>query len=85
MNQLTIRGFDDELRHRIEALAREREISLNRAAVLLIRRGAGLEHSRTRPHGIGDGLDEFIGSRSQAEEAKLLASIEAAEQVEIAT
>lgn len=82
MNQLTIRGFDDELRHRIEALARERGISLNRAAVLLIRRGAGLEDSRTRPHGIGDGLDEFIGSWSQAEEAEFLASIKATEQVD---
>lgn len=82
MNQLTIRGFDDELRHRIEGLARERGISLNRAAVLLIRRGAGLEDSSAQFHGIGDGLDEFIGSWSQAEEAAFLASIEATEQVD---
>lgn len=82
MNQLTIRGFDDELRRRIETLARERGISMNRAAVLLIRRGAGLEDSEARSRGIGDELDEFIGSWSKAEDAELLAGIEATEQVD---
>jgi len=82
MNQLTIRGFDDDLRHRIEALAREREISLNRAAVLLIRRGAGLDDEGVRQKAIGDSLDEFIGSWTAEDEAEFLGGIEAMEQID---
>ena len=82
MNQLTIRGFGDDLQHEIEALARERGISLNRAAVLLIRRGAGLDDDRAHAKGIGDSLDEFIGSWTEEDEAEFLGSIEAMEQID---
>lgn len=82
MNQLTIRGFGDDLRREIEALARERGISLNRAAVLLIRRGAGLDDDEARANVIGDSLDEFIGSWTVEDEAAFLGSIEAMEQID---
>lgn len=82
MNQLTIRGFGDDLRREIEALARERGISLNRAAVLLIRRGAGLDDDQARANVIGDSLDEFIGSWTVEDEAAFLGSIGATEQVD---
>jgi hypothetical protein len=82
MNQLTIRGFGDDLQHAIETLARERGISLNRAAVLLIRRGAGLDDDGPHAKGIGDALDDFIGSWTAADEAALLGSIEAMEQID---
>ena len=82
MNQLTIRGFGDDLQRAIEALARERSISLNRAAVLLIRRGAGLADERVPPIVVGDSLDEFIGSWTTEDEAEFLRSIEGMEQID---
>lgn len=84
MNQLTIRGFDDDLRREIEALSRERGISLNRAAVLLIRRGAGLDDEGANANAklIGASLDEFIGSWTVADEAEFLRTIEAMEQID---
>ena len=82
MNQLTIRGFGEDLQHEIEALARERGISLNKAAVLLIRRGAGLDEDWAHSKVIGNSLDEFIGSWTAGDEAKFLGAIEAMEQID---
>jgi hypothetical protein len=70
------------LRHEIEALARERGISLNRAAVLLIRQGAGLDDDGAHSKVIGDSLDEFIGSWTAEDEAEFLGTIEAMEQID---
>ena len=42
MKQLTVRGFDDDLERAIRQLARRERISLNQAALKLLRRGAGL-------------------------------------------
>lgn len=82
VNQLTIRGFDDELRDKIESLAQEHGISLNKAALLLIRQGAGADDGAAPSRAIGDRLDEFIGSWTLDEEADFLASIEAMEQTD---
>ena len=82
MKQLTLRGFDDDLRERLELLARERGISLNKAAILLLRRGAGLTG---RPGGaatVGESLDDFIGSWGADDEKRLLESIDVLEQVD---
>ena len=81
MNQLSIRGFDKELVRRIRALAREEGISLNRAAIQIMRRGAGLVDSESAAK-IGDALDEFIGSWSAADERAVLESIATVEQVD---
>ena len=40
MDQLSLRGFDKELARRIRELARREHVSLNKAALLLMRRGA---------------------------------------------
>ena len=82
MNQLTIRGFDDELRARLEALARERGLSLNKAALLLMQRGAGLEVEGRAANVIGDALDDFIGSWTREDENEILRSIEVLEEVD---
>ena len=42
MNQLTVRGFDDELAERIRRLAKREGTSLNQAALKLLRKGPGL-------------------------------------------
>lgn len=82
MNQLTIRGFDDELRERLERLARERGISMNKAAVLLLRRGAGLGPDGRSLNVVGDALDEFVGIWTPEEERAFLESIDVLEQVD---
>lgn len=66
--QLTIRGFEGELELRLRRLARDRDISLNKAALLLMRRGAGLETREEKPDVVGDSLDHLMGIWS-AEEA----------------
>ncbi|MFQ5528605.1 MAG: hypothetical protein ACE5GX_20415 [Thermoanaerobaculia bacterium] len=82
MNQLTLRGFDEPLERRLRELAREREISLNRAALILLRRGAGLEVSATATGKVGDSLDSFVGVWSEAEEREFLESLSALEQID---
>jgi plasmid stability protein len=69
MNQLTIRNFPKELERRIRALAKARGWSMNKAAVQLMKQGAGLG-DESEPKGIGDGLDSFVGSwgKSESEE-----------------
>ncbi|MGH8225756.1 MAG: hypothetical protein ACRER1_06365 [Gammaproteobacteria bacterium] len=70
MTQLTVRGFDKRLAHRIRQIARHESISLNKAALKLMRRGAGLHDDASQINAIGDRLDGFIGSwdKTQAEE-----------------
>ncbi len=94
MKQLTLRGFDDELARRLEAIARGRSISLNRAALLLMRRGAGLAPAAERrvdwltndgpaeARTIGSALDKFVGVWSEEEEREFLRSIEKIDQVD---
>ncbi len=79
---MTIRGFDRRLERHLRELARERGISLNRAALLVLRRGAGLEAERPRASGVGESLDRFVGCWSSEEERQLLAAIEPFEQID---
>jgi hypothetical protein len=82
VRELTIRGFGEELGERLRTLARERGISLNKAALLLLRRGAGLGAEGPPPNVVGDALDELIGSWTPEEERSLLDSIDVLEQVD---
>ena len=66
MKQLTVRGFGDELAKAIRRLANRDGTSLNRAAVKLMRRGAGLEDGQG-PDAVGSSLDNLIGTWSRAE------------------
>ncbi len=69
MNQLTVRGFDDELSAIMRLLAKREGISLNQAALRLLRKGAGLTDSKGNPNAIGSSLDDLFGvwSRDEAE------------------
>jgi hypothetical protein len=62
MTQLTLRGFDADLERALRRLARQEGISLNQAALKLLRKGAGVETAAS--HAIGDALDPFVGSVS---------------------
>lgn len=63
-------------------LAQEEGISLNRAALRLLRRGAGLEESAATDRRVGHTLEEFIGDWSRKEERAFLQAIEATERVD---
>ena len=68
--QLTIRGFDDELEQRLRHLAKEHDMSLNRAALTLMRKGAGLDSPGQRPDVVGTSLDHLMGIWSDEEAAE---------------
>ena len=60
MNQITLRGMEPSLKNEVRRIAARQGISLNKAALLLLRKGAGMT-SPGAPKGIGDGLDDWIG------------------------
>ncbi len=67
MEQLTIRGFEEELVLRIKKLAQNEGISLNQAVLRLLRKGAGLSERKETPDVVGSSLDHFIGTWSAKE------------------
>ena len=71
MRQLTIRGFDEDLERCIRQLANREGISLNRAVLKLLRRGAGLGESHDKPQTVGDSLDHLIGTWTSQEAAEI--------------
>lgn len=82
MKQLTIRGLDEELERRLLSLSRREHISLNEAALRLMRKGAGIEEPVVGPNVIGDSLDEFIGVWSDEEARKFMAAVEVFERID---
>lgn len=62
MNQLTIRGFDEELANRIRRLANREGLSLNQAVLKLLRRGAGIGQGKGAADTVGASLDHLIGT-----------------------
>ncbi len=82
MTQLTIRGFDEQLEQRLRQLAKNEGLSLNKAALVLMRRGAKLEAPADRPDTVGHALDGFIGVWSREEERDFLESVQLFEQID---
>lgn len=80
-SQLTLRGLDRRLQREIRELARREGLSLNKAAVRLLEKGAGIRP----PAGIdtiGNSLDHLIGTWSEGDAEEFLESIESCEQVD---
>lgn len=71
MRQLTIRGFDEALERHIRQLASREGISLNRAVLRLLRRGAGLGERIDAADIVGDSLDHLIGTWTAEEAARI--------------
>lgn len=80
--QLTIRGSDARLHDTLVKLARSRGVSLSKAALMLLRKGAGLEGPRQHADAVGDSLDHLIGSWSMEQEQEFLRATESLEQVD---
>ena len=82
MHQLTVRGFDDELSARLRGLAQREGISLNQAALRLLRKGAGLADDGRPPGPIGNSLDHLFGVWTQAEYEEFNKAIEEFETID---
>ena len=82
MNQLTVRGFDDELNLIMRRLAKQEGISLNQAALRLLRKGAGLSDNKDNPNVIGSSLDDLFGVWSQDEADSFNDALEVFETVD---
>ena len=82
MNQLTVRGFDDELAERIRRVAKRDGTSLNQAALKLLRKGAGLADPAQKADTVGAALDHLIGSWSDDEAAELDAVLQEFEVID---
>ena len=83
MNQLTVRGFDDELSAILRRLANQEGISLNQAALRLLRKGAGLtDNDKGNPNAIGTSLDDLFGAWSRDEAESFDAALEVFETVD---
>ena len=75
MNQLTIRGFDGDLSANLRRLAQREGISLNQAALRLLRKGAGLADGSARADTVGASLDHLIGTWTQADADEMDAAL----------
>lgn len=82
MKQLTVRGFDEELARSIQRLAKRDGTSLNRAALKLLRKGAGLKDGSASADTVGSSLDHLIGTWSPAEANELNAALEEFETID---
>jgi len=82
MEQLTIRGFEEELVLRIKKLARSEGISLNQAVLRLLRKGAGLSERKETPDVVGSSLDHFIGTWSSEEAEEIERAIADFEEID---
>jgi hypothetical protein len=82
MNQLTVRGFDKELERRLRQVAKDQGVSLNRAALILLREGAGLGAQPGTANLVGDSLDDLIGCWSADEERAFRKATEVFETID---
>lgn len=87
MNQLTLRGLDKDLELQLRRLARKERTSLNKAALRMLRRGAGIDStaiddSAAELDVIGDRLDDFIGSWSAAQAASFDEAVAVFEEID---
>ena len=80
LTQLTLRNFEPELVRALEELSHGQGLSLNQAALQLMRRGAGIGQNDKRIR-IGHALDRFIGTMTEQEEQEFLQATESCRQI----
>ena len=82
MNQLTISGFDEELTDKIQHVANQEGISLNQAALKLMRFGAGLGQPKDASDTVGTSLDHLIGTWTREESDELNNALKDFDQID---
>lgn len=82
MNQLTIRGLDADLEQRLRETARRDGVSLNQAALRLMRLGAGLGPPGASLGAVGSSLDDFFGGWTADEAREFTSWVEIFERID---
>lgn len=82
MNQITVRGFDDDLNASLCCLAKREGISLHQAALKLMRKGAGLADGAERTDTIGSSLDHLMGTWTATEADEFDCALEEFETID---
>lgn len=82
MEQLTVRGFGDDLAERIQRLAMREGKSLNQTVLKLLRKGAGLGERPGDADTVGSSMDHLIGTWTQAEADEMDAALEEFEKID---
>ncbi|MFP3940497.1 MAG: ribbon-helix-helix domain-containing protein [Thermoanaerobaculia bacterium] len=80
-HQLTIR-YNDDLARKIEELAEREGISRNQAVLRLLRKAVGVGRLGEQHDVVGDSLDWFIGSWSEAEAREFDEAVAEFEQID---
>jgi hypothetical protein len=80
-NQITLRGLEPRLLSEVQRLARRSGVSMSRAALAILKKGAGINDS-SDSNQIGAALDRFVGSWSRKEAHQFSKSIRSLEQIE---
>ena len=75
MKSITVRDFDDELAGSIRRLAKREGLSLNQAALKLLRKGAGLTEDENGVERVGSSLDHLIGAWTPVEADEMDAAL----------
>ena len=82
MEQLTVTGLDEELSETLHALAKSEGISLNQAALKLLRKGAALADGKESAGTIGSSLDHLMGLWTDLEADEFDAALEDMESID---
>ena len=82
MEQLTVRGFGDDLAERIQRLAIREGKSLNQTVLKLLRKGAGLREGPGDADTVGSSLDHLIGTWTRAEADEVDSALEEFEKID---
>lgn len=80
--QVTLRGIEPEIARIIARIAHEEGISLNKAALRLLAKGADLPRKTDDRATIGHDLDHLFGTWSESEARDFLQVIRSCEQVD---
>lgn len=81
IHQVMVRGLDSELARKIRKLADDEGISLNKAALRLLTKGAGLEREED-DDAIGDDLDHLLGTWSDAQAEEFAAALKSMSEID---
>lgn len=80
-DQITLRGIDPRIWRELQALAKRQGVSLNKAALGLLAKGAGMDRPDDGDR-IGDSLDRWIGTWSEREANEFLDSVRSLDQID---
>ena len=80
--QISLRGISPELAEALTRLAKADGISLNKAALKLLGRGAGISKDSGAKTTIGSDLDHLFGAWKPSEAEGFLDSIRSCEQID---